>query len=555
MLYLSFFLVIFVKKTNTYYKMALSTLNFSTDFRYDLATKQLEIIDLTDYPANGVSDANVTVVIKAETASGGIFYNNVNHAAPDIDPDVSTTNAITIPLPLSGGLPLQDSYTITLEYKDTTGAPYTVTEAKSFTLNYASPTVDLSMDVDCITPRLTVTDNTNYTVNNVAPSVVRAMAIHYPPSVPTADVTGTGSTLYTATFYTVANSTVEHSSSLTSTLSYDYGSEFYVTDSVTGSEVVQVSCSGDLCDIYCCIKSQWDRYMAVKGKNSVLEQSELAIFYKITSLAEMVGMALKCGKSTHISGYVTEILKLANCDAGCSCTDGTPQLVTGLGAGNSDVTVAAGTGVSVNLAGSEYTVSLTTANIAKLAATYNTVVAAGTNISSVSSASVTSGNVTTTTYTVNATDTITEGLYVELLVTPSPGGLPSYSIVNQKEYGTTFGTLTDSGLSEFLSIQNIGSAADWQNNYVDFKFQNFFSGGAVAYYPELAMIKEYPVFKSGIESASAILSSTKRFIPDIYSKSASTFSVRMINSTSRPSLGSEIDSSSSQFTLIIKIQA
>lgn len=541
------------------YKMALTTVDFDGKFRYDLATKQVTFTDTTDYAAQSINKADVTVVIKAETSGGGVFYNNTNHGVPDIDPDVSLDSTIVIPLPLDGsGLPLQDDYTFTLEWQETSGVPYEVTKVKTETLSYSSPTVDISMDVDCITPRLTATDDSNYTVGGITPAIVRAFAIHYPPSVPTADVTGTGSSVYTSTFYTVADSTVEHSSSLTSTLTYDLTNGIYIEDSVTGSKVIQVSCDGDLCDIYCCIRSQWNRYQAAKGNNNdVLALSELKKFQEITSLAQMVGTALKCGKSTHISGYVSEILRISDCDAGCSCSDGTPQLVTGLGAGNSDVTVAAGTGVSVNLAGSEYTVSLSTENINKLASTYNSVVTAGTNVSSVTSSSNTTGNVTTTTYVVNATDTVVESTFVEVLITFNVGAVPSYSVTAQKQYGTTFAAITDAiGINPILNIENDGSVTAWQQNFNSIIVQNFFSGSSTDYFPEVVSVEEQSWLK-GVRSTSLISSTinngAKVGIVDIYDKNADNFKIRFINPGKM--LGSDLENKLYSVKLIIKIQA
>ncbi len=89
--------------------MALTTTDYSTYFKYNEATKQVTFTDLTDYAGQGVATSDVKVLIKCETAGGGIFYNNVNIAAPDVAPSVSLDSAIVIPLPLdSGSLPLQD---------------------------------------------------------------------------------------------------------------------------------------------------------------------------------------------------------------------------------------------------------------------------------------------------------------------------------------------------------------------------------------------------------------------------------------------------------------
>lgn len=539
--------------------MALTTVTYSSYFDYGSATKQIKFIDSTNYASQGTVAANVTVVAKVESPSG-VFYNNINHGTPDIDPDVSLINFSHIPLPLDGsGLPEQGLYTITLTYQDLV-VPATVVDVKTFTLDYASPTVDIDMTVDCVTPLLTAIDNSAYTVNSVAPTVTRAFSIHYPPSTPTADVTGTAASLSTSVFYTVADSTIEHSSSLTSTLSYlyDIPNLIYVTDSVTGSHVVQVACDGDICDIYCCLRSQWNRYTAAKSTNSALAQKELAIFSQITNLASMVGNAVLCAKTTHVADYVAEILLLANCDAGCSCDDGTPQIVTGLALNGNTVVVDAGTGVAVSTATgggiTTYTVALSSVNINKLASTYNSVVAAGTNVDSVASASVTVGDVTTTTYTVNVASVVPEEVLARVKFVMNAAAVPTITIEDQKEYGTTFDTLVQTALSEFVLNNNAASFSDWTTKSTDFTIGNFFSGGidptmeAVDYYPE---VKEVNIVKP---TSGTAISWVKDISVDIITMSASEFGLRFTDKNGNPVNGAHIQNYTS-FELIFKIKA
>ena len=541
----AFFFYLCIKIT----QMALTTatINFDAKFRYDLATKQIIITDTTDYATAGVATADVTVVIKAETAGGGVFYNNVNHAAPDIDPDVSLDSTIVIPLPLDGSaLPVHDDYTITLEWQDASSdeGSYKISKAKTFTLDYVSPTVDLSMEVDCLSPQLSATDYTNYTIDGIDPTITRAIAIHYPPSIPTADVTGTGATLITSTFYTVANSTIEHSSSLTSNLVYDFGGGFIVYDEVTGSEVIQVACGADVCTIYCCFKTLYNKYIATKGKNNVLEQDSYYKMILASTLAQYAFTAIRCGKSSDVSTYISTLLEIADCNAGCGCDDGTPQLVTGLGISASSITVTPGAGITVVAAGGNYTVSLSSTNIAKLAAMYNTVVTAGTN-TSVSSASVTAGGVTTTTYTVSATDTVPDILLVEYLVEFSLTNVPTITKTSSKSYGIK---LDDSALS--LTNDNSGSAAAWQRAYNTFDFRSFFAGGSVDYYPEIISMEE--VFNGKIITPYP----PKQVNVDIYKKNASNFKFRFTEATNGASLlGAEIDKKLKSIKLIIKINA
>lgn len=542
--------------------MALTTGTYESSFRYDLATKQITFTDTTDYAAQGTAAADVTIVIKVENAISGIIYNNTNHAAPDIDPDVSVDSTIVIPLPLdAGGLPEQGLYTVTLQYKDTGASPVTINEVKTFTLDYTSPVVDIEMDVDCFTPVLTATDDTSYTQGGVDPTITRAFAINYPLSMGLSPVTGTASVLQTRNFYYVTDQVIEHSSSLTSDLSYSYPDGWYIVDEVTGSDFIGVSCPADLCDIYCCLRSQWLKYKNAKTTNTVLANQELAKFNQIMALSQLVGQSLRCGKATQSTEYVNEILLIADCDAGCSCADGQPQLVTGLAINGNTVIVEEGTGVSISsVTGggtTTYTVSLSTENINKLAATYNSVVTAGANITSVTSSSTTSGNVTTTTYVVNATDTIVESTFVEVLLTFNVGAVPSYTVTAQKQYGTTFAAITDAiGINPVLDIENNGSVSDWQQNYNSIIVQNFFSGSATDYFPEVVSVEEL-TWAKGIRSTSLISATVnngaKAALVDIYDKNSDNFKIRFINPNRM--LGSDLENKLYSVKLIIKIQA
>lgn len=535
--------------------MALTTQSFIAKFRYDLTTKQITLTDTTDYIMDGVDPSKVKIVVKAETAAGGVFYNNTNYSLPDIDPNVSLDSVIVIPLPLdSGSNPANDDYTITVTWRDTTSGTDYYIKAETFTLDYSSPIVDISMTVDCLIPKLEATDNTNYTVGLINPIITRDFKIHYPPSLRKADVTGTGSILATNTFYTLADTTLEHSSSLESTLSYDYGI-FFIEDIVYGSDVIAVSCSGDICDIFCCKNTLYERFISLKGVNNILANIELQKLLLVSALSELVYSAIRCGKGSLVSGYVSEILKIADCKSGCGCSDGTPQLVVGMGGGSNTLSVLAGTGIDVSLSGGDYTVSLNAENIAKLASTYNTVVSAGTN-TSVSTSTVTVGNVTTKTYTVNATDTIIDSLFVRVAINFTLAGSPTYNISAKKNYGSVFtDTFTDlSGGTPLMEFVGVSDATTWMNNFADLKVQNFFSGSATDYFPEIHSITEYNRAKTLI-SVTPTSGQSKKFTPYIYITGADTLNFKFLDSTGSSVLGSTLNKSVSSIVLILKINA
>lgn len=533
--------------------MALTTGTFNSYFRYDLATKQITFTDTTDYVGQGTAAADVTIVVKNVTApTSGTIYTNTNHGAPDIDPDVSPDSTIVIPVPtdVNGNIE-QGLWSVTLEWEDTGASPATIEETKTFTLAYVSPTISIGMEVDCFIPVLKATDLTSYTVEGVNPTITRDFEINYPASMQLPAVTGTANIIQTNTFYTVTDQTIEHSSSLTSDLTYDFGDGWFVNDEIQGSEFIGVACPADICDIYCCIKAQYNRWQEAKSISDTAAQTEYTKLEQITSLAQMVMMSIKCGKSVDASVFTAQILNIANCDAGCGCSDGEPSVVTGIGLAGGYSSVVAGTGITVNVAtggdgSSIYTVNLNNTNVTKLSNLTNAIVAAGTNCSVVASAPVVVGGVSTITYTVNATDTVVETLLVRANFTMNPSSVPTITLTAQKEYGTTFGTLNQTPSTEFILNNNIASFSDWTGKFTDLTIGNFFDGSTVDYYPEVALVNA----SSSLDTNNPITNINV----EIVSMSSSTFDIRFTDKDGAPVNGLFIQQYSS-FDLIFKINA
>ncbi len=535
--------------------MALTTVTYDSFFNYNLATKTISFTDTTDYTGQGSSDVDVTVVAKVEAPISGVFYNNTNHGDPDIDPDVSRDSLHTIALPTGvDGLPEQGLYTITLQYDDdgsTSGTPVVINEVKTFTLDYSSPTAQLEMTVDCITPLLSSNDVTSYTINGVDPTIVRAMEINYPASMQLPSVTGTANLLSTRTFYYVTGQTIEHSGAITANLTYDFSNGFYVIDEVSGSEFVGVACDGDICDIYCCIRSQWQRYEAAKTNNAVLATKELSKFNNIMSLTGLVGAAVKCGKSSQVSEYVEEILAIAECDAGCSCDDGTPQLVTGLAINGNDVIVAEGTGIQVDeVTGggtTTYTVSISSENITKLANMTASIVDAGTNVSVATNVVVVNG-IPTTTYTVTATDVVVESSFVKAMIEINTSTVPTITIETQAQYGSTFSTVNQTVSTEFIKNENDASFTDWATKSTDFTIANF--GTAVGdFFPEVEVVNIVGAGRGDYTSWS------NKFKANITTMGTDTFSIRINDEDGNNINGNFLQTEFLRFELIFKIQA
>ena len=537
--------------------MALTTVDYNSYFNYKLATKQITFTDKTDFAAQGTVAANVTVVAKVTAPVSGVIYNNTNHAIPDIDCGTSLDSLIVIPLPLdASNIPEQGVYEVELTYQDLI-VPSTVIETRTFNLNYTSPTVDLTMEVDCVTPVLTATDSTSYTQNTIDPTITRAMEINYPLSLNLPSITGTANVLTTRNFYVIADQTVEHSSSLVSNLSYlfDIANSMYVIDEVSGSKFIEVACDGDLCDIYCCIRSQYMKWQDAKGINNVRAAAELAKFKQITSIAEMVAIALKCSKSSHISEYVAEILKIAECDSGCGCADGEPQLVTGLSITGDDVVVLAGNGIDVQPSSgggtTSYTVGIELGITKKLDSVTNAVVTAGDNVTVTESTSTDPGNaLETKTYEVAATDTIVESLFVRARLTFSFFTSPTITILDQKKYGTLFTSVTQ---TETSFITNAQEPASWGANYASFLISNFGNTGDLFIYPEVMITQSTKYGANPLISGGDILSFP--FKAQIVGLLTQQFELRFTDSDGNLVNGNLLGGGFRSIDLIFKIQA
>lgn len=496
--------------------MALVTVNLKTTFQFNLSPKTFKFEDITDYSSQGIGLSEVTGVLTIIDPAGNTIYNNIDHTDPDIDPDVSLTGVKTILLPLlADSSVMQGEYTITYTVRVAAGTvdpAYDISVEKKLTLTYVSPTVSLTLTSDCVKPLLKSVDSTSYLVNSVDPTIVRDHKIIYPASLNIADVTGTGGTLETNVFYTIKESTLQHSSSLTSTLTYIYANDFIVTDSITGAAYNDVACDAQLCDIYCCLRAEWNRYESHKNTNERLARDHLANWHQMIGLSEEIRIALECGKGNDISGYVATIQELGNCEAGCGCDDGEPALVTGLGGGTGTVVVESGGSpiiVTKTVEGTTttYTVSLADETVTKINNLYNTTLSEGAGVTITETVDV-NGNIN---YEITFTDTSVEPDILSFNVnfdisTNSP---PVITISDVSKYGSAFKTLT-------LAITNTNPIqADWLSKNAVFILDGFWlSQGFKNYKVHIEILKHtfarfpMPVIGRGFDSQVIVNNST-----------------------------------------------
>jgi hypothetical protein len=383
----------------------MATLSFETTF--DITTKTFLAEDTSDYAGQGIALTDVNGCFTITSPSGVVIYNNVDfsNANCDIYIDNALTSQQTVNLPLDGtGAVEAGTYTVLYTVYDTNLLTYS-TVTNTYTFAYTTPTVAITQTIDCVSPLFTSVDATNYVVNSITPSITRVHSIYYPVGSGGVTTTGSTTTVTSSTFYNGTQTT-----EIESTLSYVFTDGLIVTDIIEGVKEVIVDCTW-VCSIYCCIKALEARVQEYSHTNRVEYEKSKALFSQVMALVGLAKLAIECGKSADVDGYLASIRSLTECTEDCSCDGDEPALVTGLGGLVNEVVVQAGsanvtvTPVTVGNT-TTYTINLGAAFVSLVNSLYNSVVAAGDNITVTP---VTVG--ITTTYTVAGKEAIVAAGY------------------------------------------------------------------------------------------------------------------------------------------------
>ena len=521
--------------------MALTVVDYTTTFNYVPATKLFRFEDTTDYDGQGVDPDDYEGVLKITAPTGLVIYNNTNWASPDILPGTSVFNTTTIPLPLdASGNVLQGSYVFTYTVSANNGVDV-ITKNYSYTFAYTEPTVVVSTAVDYNAPLLSGTDATTYTSGVTTPTITRAFSMTYPASLNLAALTGTNNVLSTQTFYVIADTALQYTFTLTSTLSYNFGNNLFVADTVTGTQRIDVYADANLCQLYCGIRSSYNRWVSLKGTGGTQETMALNQFRDIMAIAMLLQVAYNCGKGSDAEGYVAMIKAIGNFDD-CTCDESDqPVLVTGLG-GVGEIVVAAGTGidVAVDSGGSSttYTVSIDEATMALINSIDHTVVE-GANGIIVTPTTV--GN--TTTYVVSSTIREVQVLKEFVTITFEDGSLPVVTYGDTKVYGGTLQAAT-------VANANNASVSDWNSNNNLFTASAFFTGGTIDYWPIISYVATDELDNPedpGNQNRTAEI--------EIVQVKATTFDFRIKGTFGNPINGNAVNSTYSSITFLISITA
>lgn len=213
-----------------------------------------------------------------------------------------------------------------------------------FTVNidYSKPTgsVTLSADLNPVTPTMTATDNTNYVVDSVTPTINRTMTLYYPPSTGAGSTSSSNSSFSVSTFYTTTQELTlvslplwDFTSKLSTTETNSFTSgnlTINLNDKVTANDDYDVKTTSTLCNLICGLRAFETRMSEARTNNPSLYQQLAANAGRIGFYISLIETSYRCDKTDEINDYVIEINRLTNATGDCNCSDGEPTLITSI---------------------------------------------------------------------------------------------------------------------------------------------------------------------------------------------------------------------------------
>lgn len=174
--------------------------------------------------------------------------------------------------------------------------------------------------------------------------ITRKTQIFYPQVLGINPVVGYSKKLETPVFYTNT-----HEFSYETKSFYDLGDGVSIVDSNSDTQELDIQCDVRLCEIFCCINSKFNEYITYKNRNNkTLADYALEQYVLATSHLAALRTAFECGKSQAVTDLTNQIKEITQCNGDCSCEDGSPVLVTGLGGGTNTVVQSSGNGIVVS---------------------------------------------------------------------------------------------------------------------------------------------------------------------------------------------------------------
>lgn len=277
-------------------------------------------------------------------------WDGTNYTA-DIIRNTGATRFLTkgnyVSVPYSNSAIQNGAYTFyvnILYADDDSGTPtYSLIQMQAtVNINYTKPTgsVTLSADLNPVTPTMTSTDNTNYVVDSVTPTINRTMTLYYPPSTGAGSTSSSASSFSVSTFYTTTQELKlislplwDFTSKLSTTATNSFSSgnlTINLNDRVEADDDYDVKTTSTLCELICGLRAFEDRMSTARTANPSLYQQLAANAGRIGFYISLIETSYRCDKTDQINDYVIEINRLTNATGDCGCTDGEPTLITSI---------------------------------------------------------------------------------------------------------------------------------------------------------------------------------------------------------------------------------
>lgn len=402
--------------------MALTSTDFNISFDLSVTNPEFVLTDVTDYASQSVALSDIIGKLKV-TAPSGVVYNGTSDVDGNVSRINGTT--ILVPLLSDGtpevGLytfeytatassvsvskvkTFQYSYVKPTETNEATSdclsPELTGKDTTNYLVNAITPSdrfsisavsiVDNTFSISGEKSAFVVQGNTfsvinstgnngDYTVTGVEYDKATDNTVISVASVTDATVDGTLVTRKTTLFYPSVlqlNPLVGYEKSISTNSFYsqtheflfntkgywDYGNGIKIVDSFSSTKEIDVECDVRLCDIFCCVNATFNEYMKYKCVNKTLADIALERYTIVTSHLASLRTAFECGDSAAVDSLTTQIKEVAQCNDDCSCSDGDPTPITGLGGSGTVVVQSGGNGVEVasNVVGNTTTYTLT----------------------------------------------------------------------------------------------------------------------------------------------------------------------------------------------------
>jgi len=371
--------------------MIQTALDYKVIFELNNSPKNIKVSDTTDYPGQGINDANVNGVLKITAPGvGGIIHNNTSFGTPDIDPDVSLdyigtnlpldaqqavlkgiyefiytiqiTAAITsvtqgskifqiagdlvqhLPVgttfKISGSTGNDGTYTVSTAVLNGPDTDITVVEVipdatadGTFELE-VSKTLEQDFSFDCpeakIDYELDAFCGILKSIDDTSYGNTTTLVRTHTLKHPLSVIPTPADQVSSLVTITVTPifSPATYTTLISSVATYDFPDALQVVCLIEGTDEFEVSIDLSTCDLFCCLDKTYKRWQEQRKVNESQAVMTRQLLDDTFIAVQHFQNASKCGDNVRASEIYNDILDISGCEPGCSCDgEGPTQVV------------------------------------------------------------------------------------------------------------------------------------------------------------------------------------------------------------------------------------